>query len=67
MERENEMIVISQPLFIELGLHGGRMDVRKEVSPVQRLYRETLGRSPDFPPSDLSHTMFLPSQGTECS
>ena len=34
------------------------MDVRKEVSPVQRLYRGILGRSPDFPPSDLSHTTF---------
>ena len=44
--------------FIGLGLHGERMDVIKEVSPVQRLYRGILGRSPDFPPSDLSHTMF---------
>ena len=35
------------------------MDVRKEVSPVQRLYRGgILCRSPDFPPSDLSHTTF---------
>lgn len=34
------------------------MDVIKEVSPVQRFYRWILGRSPDFPPSDLSHTTF---------
>lgn len=50
--------MIHASLFIGLGLHEGRMDVRKEVSPVQRLYRGILGRSPDFPPSNLSHTMF---------
>ena len=52
------MIVISQPFFIELGLHGGRMDVRKEVSPVRGFTEGILCRSPDFPPSDLSLTTF---------
>ena len=37
------MIVISLPHFIGLGLHGGRMDVRKEASPVKGFTGGSLG------------------------
>ena len=59
--------MIHASLFIGLGLHEGRMDVRKEVSPVQRLYRGILSRSPDFPASDLSHTTFPSVASQKCS
>ena len=53
--------------IIGLGLHGGRMDVRKEVSPVQGFTGGSLAEVLTFRQATFHIRRFLPSQVTECS
>ena len=53
--------------FIGLGLHGGRMDVRKEVSPVQGFTGGSLAEVLTFRQATFHIRRFLSSQVTECS
>ncbi len=61
------MIVISLPHFIGLGLHGGRMDVRKEASPVKGFTGGSFAEVLTFRQVTFHIRRFLPSQVTECS